>query len=343
MADPRFFERSGPYTLRELAEIGEASLPDDADGDRLFNDVAALSEATAEQVSFLDNRKYVKALGESAAGAVVLAPDHVEQAPKTASLLISETPYRSFALIGQAFYPLPPVTPGVAANAFVDPSATVDPSSQIDPGAAIMAEAVVERGAAIGPNAVIGPGVTIGAETRIGPNASVEYALVGSRVQIHAGARIGTRGFGVAMDGRGHVELRQTGRVIIGDDVEIGANTTIDRGMGPDTVIGDGCKIDNLVQIGHNARLGRGVVVAGLSGIAGSAVLEDFVVCAAMVGVAGHLTVGRGSQIAATSSVAKSLPPGGVYGGTPAVPMDQLYRRIAALNLLARPRKSGKT
>lgn len=336
MADPRFFQRHGPFTLAELAAIGEAELRSQEDGVLEITDIGTLSEAGPNEISFLDNRKYVAAFQATKAGACVVAQRDIENAPEGTAVLVSAAPYRSFALIVQAFYPTP------SADAGIHPAATIAETAQLADGVRIDAGAVIGDGATIGPrthigpNAVLGANITIGADGRVGANSSLECCDIGDRVQIHPGVRIGTRGFGFAMDPRGHVELPQLGRVIIGVDVEIGANSTIDRGMGPDTVIGDGCKIDNLVQIGHNVRLGKNCVVAAQSGIAGSAVLEDFVICAAKVGIAGHLTVGAGTRIAAMSGVTKSVPAGSTLAGVPAGQHKLWLRKSALLNRMVK-------
>lgn len=331
MPDPKFFQKSPPMTLGALAEIGECALHDSQQADTLIHGVGPLTSTDPNTLSFLDNPKYLEAFRNSSVAACVVHADRVTDAPSKVALLLSPKPYRSFALIGQAFYPGSKVEAGIAPSAFVDPTAQVAPSCCIEPGAVIEANATVGEGTIIGPNTVVRKGVTIGSDCRIGPNASLEYCIIGDRVQIHAGARIGTRGFGFAMDARGHVELRQLGRVLVGNDVEIGANTTIDRGMGPDTIISDGVKIDNLVQIAHNVELGKGVVLAGQSGIAGSAVLEDFVVLAAKAGVSGHLTIGTGTQVGGLAGVTKSLPPGQKVVGIPAEPMRDWLAKNALL------------
>ena len=338
MADSRFFERAGPFTLRQLAEIGEAELQGSGQEDRLIVDVASLDGAGADRISFLDNRKYVKALKTTEAGAVVLSQDDAPNAPDATACLVSRSPYRSFALISQAFYPKPEVEPEVHPSAVIPATARVAASARLDAGVVLGEEVAIGEGSHLGPNVVIGQGVTVGRNTRIGPNVSLECCDIGENVQIHAGARVGTRGFGFAMDPRGHVELPQTGRVIVGNDVEIGANSTIDRGMGPDTVIGDGCKIDNLVQIGHNVKLGKNCVIAALSGIAGSAEFEDFVICAAKVGVAGHLTIGAGTRIAAMSGITKSVPAGSTIAGVPASDHKEWLRKNVLLNRMVKDR-----
>ena len=188
----------------------------------------------------------------------------------------------------------------------------------------------------VGANVTVGPAVEIGDDTRIGAGSSLSHCLIGKRVVIFPGVRIGQEGFGFAIDRGGHVKIPQLGRVLIEDDVEIGANTTIDRGSGPDTVIAQGCRIDNLVQIAHNVRVGRGSVIAAQSALAGSARVGEFVQIAGQVGVADHRTIGDGVRLAGQTGVTRDIEPGGTYGGTPAVPIRQWHRQSAQLARLAR-------
>ncbi|MGF1631117.1 MAG: UDP-3-O-(3-hydroxymyristoyl)glucosamine N-acyltransferase [Kiloniellaceae bacterium] len=329
MADRRFFDNAGPFGLSDLAAIAEADLSPGADGARRFSDVAPLDTAGSDDVSFLDNRRYLGQFGESKAGACIVSPEFAERAPAGMVLLLTRRPYRGYAKVAQAFYPQPRPRPGVHPSAVVDATAIVGEGSEIGPGVVIGPAAEVGRGCRIEANCVIGAGVSVGDGTVIGPNASLAYCQVGRACQIHAGARIGTRGFGFSMDPEGFVDVPQLGRVIVGDGVEIGANTTIDRGAGPDTVIGDGAKIDNLVQIGHNVRIGRGCVLVAQSGIAGSTVLQDFVAVAAQAGISGHLKVGAGAQIGAKSGVMRDVPSGMTVLGSPARPVREFFRLCA--------------
>jgi UDP-3-O-[3-hydroxymyristoyl] glucosamine N-acyltransferase len=211
---------------------------------------------------------------------------------------------------------------------------------QIDAGAVIGAHAEIAADCHIGANAVIGEGVALGANCRIGANSTISHAILGSRVYIHPGVRIGQDGFGFAMGPAGHLKVPQLGRVVVHDDVEIGANTTIDRGAGPDTVIGAGCRIDKLVQIGHNVQLGRGCVLVAQTGISGSTKLGDFVITAGQAGLTGHLTIGSGARIAAQAGVMRDVAPGETVGGSPAVPVTQWLRQTALLGQLAQ--KKGR-
>jgi len=336
MADPRFFTRAGPFTLAELAAIAQATPAGAAADDVRFEDVAPLDSAQASHVSFLDNRKYLDTFATSRAGLCLVAPDHAARAPAGMALLLSDDPYRAYARVAQAFYPVRAPEPWIAPTAWVDPTAVVGAGCRIEPGAVIGARAEIGARCRIGPNAVIGEGVVLGDECTIGANASLSHTIVGRRVVIYPGARIGQDGFGFAMGPQGHLKVPQLGRVVIGDGVEVGANTTIDRGAGPDTVIGDGCMIDNLVQIGHNVHLGRGCVIVAQGGISGSTRLGDFVAAGGQAGITGHLKIGSGARIAAQSGVMRDVAPGETVGGSPAVPMADWLRGAAALGRLAR-------
>jgi UDP-3-O-[3-hydroxymyristoyl] glucosamine N-acyltransferase len=336
MADPRFFTLAGPFTLAHLAQVSGAKIAPGCDGSAYFSDVAPLDGAERAHIGFLDNRKYVTVFETSKAGACVISPDMASHAPEGMQLLLSSDPYRAYAHIAQAFYPVPAPQPWIAPSAWVDPAATVGEGCRVEPGAAILAGAKIGCRCRIGANAVIGEGVVIGDDTIIGANATVSHAIIGKRVNLYPGARIGQDGFGFAMGPQGHLKVPQLGRVIIGDDVEIGANTTVDRGAGPDTVIGDGCMIDNLVQIGHNVQLGRGCVIVAQSGVSGSTRLGDFVAVGGQAGITGHLHIGSGARVAAQSGVMRDVAVGETVGGSPAVPMVEWLRQSALLGKMAR-------
>jgi UDP-3-O-[3-hydroxymyristoyl] glucosamine N-acyltransferase len=202
--------------------------------------------------------------------------------------------------------------------------------------------AVLGANGRIGANAVIGPAVEMGEDCVVGLGATVRYCLAGSRVHIAAGARIGEDGFGFVSGARGHLKVPQLGRVLIGDDVAIGANTTIDRGSGPDTTIADGVIIDNLVQIAHNVKIGRNSVIVAFVGISGSTMIGDNVVIGGQVGIAGHLTLGDGAKIVAQSGVITDVPPGAAYGGSPALPLGDYWRQVATLRRLAKRKPSER-
>jgi UDP-3-O-[3-hydroxymyristoyl] glucosamine N-acyltransferase len=336
MADPRFFDRAGPFTLEALAKLSGALLLHPECGGLLFRDVRPLETAGPEDVSFLENRKYLDAFIRSRAGAAFVDGQVAERAPPGMALLVSPEPYRAYALAAQAFYPARLVTPRRAASAAIDPSASVPEDCDVGPNAVIEQRARLGRRCRIGANTVIAAGVEIGDDCRIGPNVTLSHCVIGSRVVLHPGVRIGQEGFGFAPDAAGPIKVPQLGLVLIGDDVDIGANTTIDRGSGPDTVIGPGSMIDNLVQIGHNVVLGRGCILAGQVGISGSTKLDDFVMVGGQGGIAGHLHVGSGARIAAKSGIMRDIPAGETVCGSPAVPLTEFMRQTAVLQRLAR-------
>lgn len=329
MADPRFYDTPPPLTLKDLADLAQAEIRGDAEA--IFTDVAALETAGHDHVSFLDNVRYSDAFAASKAGACIVSPGMEKKAPANMALLLTDDPYRGYARVAHAFYPPAQPSTAVSTQAVIDDTASLGRDCLVGPGAVIGAGAEIGQRCRIGAHAVIGAGVVLGDECLIGPSASLAYALVGKRVIIHAGARIGQDGFGFAPGAQGHLKVPQLGRVIIEDDVEIGANTTIDRGSGPDTVIGEGAKIDNLVQIAHNVRIGRGCMMAAQVGISGSTTLGDFAMIGGQVGFAGHLHIGDGVSIAAQSGLMRDVEAGMTVGGSPAVPMRQWLRSVSRL------------
>ena len=337
MADPRFFSRTKPISLADLAKIANATIAGDVAPGQTFADVKALSEAGPEDVSFLDNKRYADTFSKSEAGACVVEAAYADRAPSGMALLVSDAPYLGYALIAAAFYPLQAdESTNVSANAHVDASASIGDGAWIEAGAVIQAHAEISAGVHIGAGVVVGPGVVIGTGARIGPNTCLSHCLIGDRVIIHGGVNIGQDGFGFALSPAGHHKVPQLGRVIIEDDVEIGANTTIDRGAGPDTVVGAGTKIDNLVQIAHNVRIGKGCIIVSQVGISGSTEIGDFVMIGGQAGLTGHLKVGSRSKIAAQSGVMRNVDPGGTIGGSPAKPMRDWLKEVALVDRLVK-------
>lgn len=336
MADPRFFNRAGPFTLDALALLSGAILSDQAQGGRLCRDVAPLEAAGPEDVSFLENRKYIEAFVRSRAGAAFIDESAVERAPPGMALLVSREPYKAYALAAQAFYPAAQVVARRAPSAIIDPAAEVPDNCEVGPNVVIERGVRLGRRCSIAANTVIGAGVEIGDDCRIGPNVTLSHCLIGSRVVLHPGVRIGQEGFGFAPDPKAPIKVPQLGRVLVGDDVDIGANTTIDRGSGHDTIIGAGSMIDNLVQIGHNVVLGRCCILSGQVGISGSTKLDDFVMVGGQGGLAGHLHIGTGARIAAKSGLMRDVPAGETVCGSPAVPLTEFMRQTAVVQRLAK-------
>ena len=340
MEHPGFFERAGPFSLGAVAEAANATAAAGADLELKIKDVRPLDGAAQGDLSFLDNPKYLPLFATTGASACLVAPKFASQAPAGTACLVTPEPYRAFAKALVLFYPDALRSKAALAGGFdrsssIHPTAALEPDVTVEPGAVIGPEVRVGRGTTIAAGSVIGYRVHIGRDCYIGPNASLTHALVGNHVTIHAGVAIGQDGFGFAMGKAGHLKVPQIGRVIIQDAVEIGANTTIDRGALRDTVIGEGTKIDNLVQIGHNVVIGRHCIIVAQTGISGSAELGDFVALGGQVGVVGHVKIGAGAQIAASSNVRGDVPPGVRWGGTPAKPARLWFRELTLLRKLA--------
>ncbi|TLU73861.1 UDP-3-O-(3-hydroxymyristoyl)glucosamine N-acyltransferase [Lichenicoccus roseus] len=341
--DERFFAQSGPLALESLAALAgaEIRLPADGRPPAPLAGVAPLQAAGAGEVSFLDNRRYLPLLAGTGAGAVIVAPAFVDQVPPHCAALVTPQPYLAWARVAAAFHPSPVATPGIHSTALVESGAIIDPAAEIGPFVVIGRGARIGAGSVVMAHAVIGPGVTIGVGCRIGAHASVSHALIGDRVTLFPGVRIGQDGFGFALSDAGFVSVPQLGRVVLHDDVEVGANSTIDRGSAQDTVIGAGSRLDNLVQIGHNVRLGRCCIVVAQAGISGSTELEDFVTIAAQAGLIGHIRIGRKARIGAQAGVMSDVDAGADVIGSPAMPFREFFRNVAALKRLARQSIAG--
>jgi len=343
---PDFFPPSRKLTIEEIVKLTGAEPRAGAPLERRIANVAPLDTAGVRDLSFLDNAKYLDALAGTRAGACLLAPRYAAAAPDGLPVLVTREPYRAFVAVARSLFPnaLRPSSlfgaRGQAADAHVHPSARLEAGVTVDALAVIGPHAEIGHGTLIAAGAVIGPGVRIGRDCAIGATATVLNALVGDRVIIHPGARIGQDGFGYLPSAQGHQKIPQTRRVIIQDDVEIGANVTIDRGSTRDTVIGEGSKIDNLVQIAHNVSIGRHCLIAGQVGISGSAKIGDFVMLAGKVGIADHVNVGEGAVLGAQSGVMADVPAGARWIGSPAQPVRDFMKGVAALRRLARRGKA---
>ena len=323
MPDPNFHSRATALKLDEIARLTQSEIAKGSDPSYVLEDVASLDAANSKNLSFLDNVKYKEQFSKTKAGACIVRPELASLAPKGVNILLSTTPYKAYALAAQKFYPEQKPETLIAKTATIDPTAKLGKGCVVEPGA------------------YIGPHVQIGDDCRIGANAVITHAIIGDHVRIYPGVCIGHDGFGFAPDAKGHVKVPQLGRVLIEDNVEIGANCAIDRGAMTDTIIGAGTWLDNLVHIAHNVQIGKGCMIAGQVGFAGSTTVGDFVAMGGQVGISGHLKIGSGARIAAKSGVTKDIPPGQAdYMGYPAMPMKQFLRGVALLNSLIKKEKT---
>jgi UDP-3-O-[3-hydroxymyristoyl] glucosamine N-acyltransferase len=338
---PDFFRADRELTIAEIAKLTGSKLPERKSLDRRIRNIAPLDTAGAADISFLDNAKYVGELALSRAGACLIAPRFVSAAPSGLIVLVNEEPYRAFVTVARTLFPAalrPSSLFGSSgrAAAHVHSSARIEAGVIIDPLVVIGPRAEIGAGTLIAAGALLGPDVRIGRGCAIGAGSSILHALIGDRVIVHPGVRIGQDGFGYLPGPQGHQKIPQTHRVIIQDDVEIGANTTIDRGSTRDTAIGEGTKIDNLVQIAHNVSIGRHCLIASQTGISGSTQVGDFVMMAGQVGLADHISIGAGAMLSAQGGFMTDVPAGARWGGTPAQPERDWMKGVAALRRLAR-------
>jgi UDP-3-O-[3-hydroxymyristoyl] glucosamine N-acyltransferase len=349
MTDISVIEASATLSLKDIAEIAGAALPVGADGGFTVRGAAALETARPDQIAYMDNGKYAEALAGTRAGACLVSARFADAVPAGTVALVCRQPYLSFARVVTRLYP-EAARPqsnfgeiGISPHALIHPTARLGDGVAADPGALIGPHAEVGAGTRIGAYAVVGPHVRIGRDCALAAHVSVIHAVLGDRVILHPGVRIGQDGFGYAMGPEGHLKVPQLGRVILGDDVEVGANSTIDRGSSRDTTIGQGTKIDNLVQIAHNVTIGKHCVIVAQVGIAGSTTLDDFVAVGGQTAIAPHLRLGKGVQIAADAGVMTDVPPGGKWGGSPARPMRHFFREYHAVKKLAGTSGGGGT
>lgn len=346
MVQKSFFPNMGPLTLEQVVQLTECTVPQGVDLEREIKNVAAIEFAGSDDLVYMDNPAYVDQLAQTKAGFCLVSSRFAAKVPSSTMVLLNKQPYHAFARVMARLYPnaMRPEscfeTNGVSPQAFIHPTAHIGEHVIIDPGVVVGAHAEIGSGCFIGAHTVIGAHSQIGQDCSIAPHVSICHSVIGNRVIVHAGVRLGQDGFGFAMGPKGHQKVPQIGRVIIYDDVEIGSNTTIDRGASRDTVVGEGTKIDNQVQIGHNVVIGKHCVIVACCGIAGSAILEDYVVLGGGVGLAGHLRIGAGAQVAAMSGINQDIPAGERWGGVPAKPLRVWARELAAVkNLGARSLK----
>ncbi|MFO0519624.1 MAG: UDP-3-O-(3-hydroxymyristoyl)glucosamine N-acyltransferase [bacterium] len=319
--------------LSELvAELGGEQLG----GDPLITDVATLAGAGPGALAFLSNPRYRGQLAGTRASAVILPES--ERDATGLPRIVASNPYAYYARVAKRLHPSTPAAAGIHPSASIDASAQVDPTAAVGPGASVGADSIIGPGASVGPGCRLLERTRIGAGTVLAANVTVyDGCSIGARCLVHAGAVIGADGFGFAPDAGRWVKIPQLGTVVVGDDVEIGANTTIDRGALDDTVIGEGCKIDNLVQVGHNVRIGPFTVIAGCVGIAGSARIGSGCRIGGAAGILGHLEIADGVEVSPFTLVTRSLHESGkVTGYMPVQAHDRWLQNAAQVRHLAR-------
>ena len=341
MVQPVFFTQAFASTLGDIAALTRAELVDPALAGRPVRGLAALDSAGPAHLTFFDNMRYADDLAATQAGACLIGRSVSVTVPAHVAVLRVAKPFRAFVELARQFQseslrPRADFGVGIAPSAIIHPTARLEDEVTVDPLAVIGPGVEIGAGTVVGAGAVISTNVRIGRDCSIGAGTSIQMALIGNNVLIHPGCRIGQDGFGFLPGPDGPIKVPQTARVIIQHDVEIGAGTTIDRGSLRDTVIGEGTKIDNQVQIGHNVVIGRHCLIAAQCGLAGSLSLGDNVMLGAKVGVNNHVHIGDGAQIAATSAVKDSVPPGARWGGPVAKPIRTWFREVVAVERLAK-------
>lgn len=333
MVDTRFHASSGPMPLGALLNALTAAALDERGASLVISGAEELDTAGPGHVALAAHKDYVEDLRGTAAGAVIVASSLLSEVPASAVPVVAERPHELFVDLLDRLYPAS-TRGSIGGIAGAEP--LLEGGVRLGPNVVIGDGVEIGRNTVIGANTVIGPGVTIGRNCVIASNCNIDCAYIGSNVVVHAGARLGCEGFGWLDFGKSNRKIPQLGRVIVQDGVEIGANSTIDRGALGDTVIGEGTKIDNLVQIGHNCRIGRYCLIAGQSGLSGSTILEDGVLFGGGAGTSGHLTIGAGSIIRGRAAVATNLPPGSDVAGAPAHNLRDFWREVATLRRLSK-------
>lgn len=335
MPDARFFETLSPLSVAELAaRIGGEVL---RGGERIIRSVAPLSLADGGAIAFLGDRKFAAALAATQAGCVIVPTEAGEAAPAEAAVIVSRTPQAAWARASLLLHRPIPLDRLTSLS-----EAAEDGSVVFEPGVVLGAGVRVGRGSRIGANTVIGPGVQIGRDCVIGPNVSVGFALIGDRVKLYGGARIGEAGFGAAGTAEGPMDIPQLGRVILQDGVTVGANSCVDRGAYDDTVVGENTKIDNLVMVGHNCVIGRNCLLAANTGISGSVTVGDHVIFGGKAGIGDHITIGEGARVAAGAGVLADIPAGETWSGYPARPIRQFLRETIWVAKQAASKKGAR-
>ena len=334
MIDPRFFQPVRSLTLEEIATLTGAEIRyTGAHGKTVIDNISGIDATAENTITFIDRKEIAAHITTTKATACVISPELITPDLPFQALLITPTPKRAFAKIAHSFYPHSHITELKPASHAQWPHTTIDPTATID------ASVTIGSGTVIGSHVSIAKGVVIGENCVVHSHVSISHAILGNRVTLHPGARIGQPGFGFIIEGETPVDFPQLGRTVIEDNVRVGANTCIDRGTIKDTFIGQGCRIDNLVQIAHNVRLGKGCVIVSQVGIAGSTEIGDYTIVAGQVGIADNLKIGKNVKIAAQSGIMRNIEDNAVVCGTPAIPIVEYWRQSVILSKLTRGKK----
>jgi UDP-3-O-[3-hydroxymyristoyl] glucosamine N-acyltransferase len=341
MVDTNFYPTSSSYTIAQLFKLAGCSdsVPNDIEQDFIIAGANELNTAKENEISFFTDKKHLEVFKSTSSGVVIVSEKLANETNKNSIIIIAKDPQSIFVKILNILYPAKLVQNFAYQENTKETAPTFEQNVMFGKNAVIGANVQIGKNTVISPNATIGAGVTIGRNCMIGANTSIEYAHLGDNVIIHAGSRIGNEGFGWLDLGKKNTKVPQLGRVIIQDNVEIGANSTIDRGALGDTTIGEGTKIDNLVQVGHNCEIGRNCLIAAMSGISGSTVIKDGVLFGGGAGTAGHLTIGANSIIHGRAAVTKDLPENSKVAGAPAQDIRDFWKELAILRNLVRGKK----
>ncbi len=341
MAEPEFFTPARSFRLDEIAELTGGTLLKGTPAGLEITGAAPLHVAKPGDLSFVAARKYLPQFKTTKAAACLTSETLARDLGQDKPLVIVPNPQLAYAIIAGLLFPEPTSNGQISPRASIAESARLGAGCQVDAGAVIADGVVIGEGSWIGPNAVVDRNVVLGSNCRIGANVTLSHCRIGNRVTMHPGAVIGQDGFGFVPGMTGLVKVPQLGRVLIDDDVEIGANTSIDRGAGSDTKIGTGTKIDNLVQIAHNCVIGKHCAFAGQVGLSGSVTVGDFVMLGGKVAVSDHVKIGSGAMIAGKSGVSKDVPPGEKQAGFPAQKAADWRREVVLLRRLNSKSRDG--
>ena len=336
MVNEIFHKVAGPFSINEIAKLINAKIYNLKDKKLFINGAADVDNATGGEITFISFNNTLTKLNNSPAAACIVNKYNENKMPKNMVCLEVDNPHAAFAIVSQKFYPQEKFIANVSKLSSIPEKYMDHFLIKVDPFVFIEDGAVIEENVSIGAGSFIGKGVKIGTNTKIGSNVSIECAEIGKNVLIYSGVKIGQSGFGFAPTRKGHIKIPQVGNVIIGDNVEVGSNTCIDRGSHGSTSIGEGTYIDNLVHIAHNVSIGKYCAIAGQVGIAGSAVIEDYCMFGGQVGIGGHITIGQGSQAGGQAGIPKSSSPGSKVSGTPAIPLSQYHRQALKLKQIIR-------